>query len=61
MLDTADCFLTDSLTEENLAAMKSQGIQYVYGQDYVIHYSDDSLKISDLYEKDGICYTSTKE
>ncbi len=61
MLATADCFLTDSLTEENLAAMKSQGIQYVYGQDYVIHYSDDSLKISDLYEKDGICYTSTKE
>lgn len=58
LLEVSPLYIADTLDAEALAALGSSGIFSLYCRDYTIFYNDEELRLSQLYDRDGISYTS---
>ena len=47
--------MMDTEAVKNLA---ENGIQTIFGENSVLYYTDPDLELTDLYDKDGVHYTS---
>lgn len=57
LLQMMPVYIADHLDEEKLSECAQNGIYSIYCKDKTILYNDSSLKLTDLYDKDGVTYT----
>ena len=60
LLHMMPVYISDSFDASALSAWVNEGIYSIYCADHTIFYNEDGLKIHDLYEKDGVTYTTSK-
>lgn len=60
LLHMMPVYISDSFDASALSAWVNEGIYSIYCTDHTIFYNEDGLKIHDLYEKDGVTYTTSK-
>ena len=51
-------YITDSVDTELVSYLAGDGIGLIYGKDSILYYNDPDLKLSELYNKDGVTYTT---
>lgn len=56
ILDIMDIFISDSFDANKLKELSRKGVYSVYSSDYSLLYNEDALKITDLYDRDGVTY-----
>ena len=49
-------YITDMMDTEAVKSLEENGIQMIYGENSVLYYTDHSLELTDLYNKDGMSY-----
>ena len=58
LLEVSPFYIADELDEEALSALSGSGVYSIYCKGYTICYNDRSLQLSELYNKEGVRYTS---
>lgn len=56
MLQVIPVYIADFFDAKNLSLLVEQGIYAVYGEEHTIYYNEPDLRLTDLYDKDGVRY-----
>lgn len=59
LLQMIPIYIADTFEEETVSALKEDGIYSVYCDDHVIYYNDASIAFAELYNRDGVTYTTS--
>ena len=51
-------YIADSVDPDLVSYLAGDGIGLIYGKDSTLYYNDPDLKLSELYNKDGVTYTT---
>ncbi len=55
-MQVSPVYISDGLEKERLSLLAQRGIYAVYGEEYTIYYNEPDLKLTDLYDQDGVRY-----
>lgn len=58
LMEISDVYISDDFNEEKLISLGSVGIYSIYCIDHIIYFNDDTLELNNLYDNDGVRYTS---
>ena len=56
LLKVSPVYIADMMDTEAVKSLAENGIQMIYGENSVLYYTDHSLELTDLYNKDGMSY-----
>ncbi len=56
LMQVSPVYISDGLEKERLSLLAQRGIYAVYGEEYTIYYNEPDLKLTDLYDQDGVRY-----
>ena len=58
ILKVSPVYIADMMDTEAVKNLAENGIQTIFGENSVLYYTDPDLELTDLYDKDGVHYTS---
>ena len=58
ILKVSPVYIADTMDTEAVKNLAENGIQTIFGENSVLYYTDPGLELTDLYDKDGVHYTS---
>ena len=58
LLKVSPVYIADTMDTEAVKSLAENGIQTIFGENSVLYYTDPGLEQTDLYDKDGVHYTS---
>lgn len=58
LLQVSQVYIADTMDTEAVKNLAENGIQTIFGENSVLYYTDPGLELTDLYDKDGVHYTS---
>lgn len=58
LLKVSPVYIADMMDTEAVKNLAENGIQTIFGENSVLYYTDPGLELTDLYDKDGVHYTS---
>jgi len=58
ILKVSPVYIADTMDTEAVKNLAENGIQTIFGENSVLYYTDPELELTDLYDKDGVHYTS---
>ena len=58
MFNESPVYIADMMDTEAVKNLAENGIQTIFGENSVLYYTDPGLELTDLYDKDGVHYTS---
>ena len=56
LLKVSPVYIADTMDTEAVKNLAENGIQTIYGENSVLYYTDRSLELTELYNKDGMSY-----
>ncbi|MDE6363916.1 MAG: hypothetical protein K2L86_06580 [Lachnospiraceae bacterium] len=56
LMQVIPVYIADFFDAKNLSLLTRQGIYAVYGEEHTIYYNEPDLKLTDLYDQDGVRY-----
>lgn len=56
LLKVSPVYIADTMDTEAVKSLAENGIQMIYGENSVLYYTENNLKLTDLYDKDGMSY-----
>lgn len=57
VLDSVDCYVANELSAQTIEGLKNVGIYSVFTVNREIYHNDSTVKLKDLFDKNGIKYT----
>ncbi len=58
LLELIPVYIADEVDADLLKDMQADGIESIYGENGVLYYTEDGVKLSELYENDNVAYKS---
>ena len=58
LFEVIPVYIADSVDPDLVSYLAGDGIGLIYGKDSTLYYNDSDLKLSELYNKDGVTYTT---
>lgn len=56
LMQVIPVYITEALETNRLSPLAQRGIYAIYGEEYTIYYNEPDLKLTDLYDQEGVRY-----